>query len=79
MGLVAPGMWDLSGPGIKPVSPALAGGFLANVPRGKSLSYSFESSYLPFSSFLFSLKNKKQRKENFIYPGGGTPNLNTQV
>ena len=30
------GMWDLPGPGLKPVSPALAGGFLATVPPGKS-------------------------------------------
>ena len=31
------GMWDLPGPGIKPVSPALAGRFLTIVPPGKSL------------------------------------------
>ena len=30
-------MWDLPGPGIEPVSPALAGGFLTTVPPGKSL------------------------------------------
>ena len=29
-------MWDLPRPGIKPVSPALAGGFLTTVPPGKS-------------------------------------------
>ena len=29
------GMWDLPGPGIKPVSPALAGGFLTTAPPGK--------------------------------------------
>ena len=29
------GMWDLPGPGIKPVSPALAGGFLSTAPPGK--------------------------------------------
>ena len=28
-------MWDLPGPGLKPVSPALAGRFLATVPPGK--------------------------------------------
>ena len=28
-------MWDLPGPGIEPVSPALAGGFLTTVPPGK--------------------------------------------
>ena len=30
------GMWDLPGPGIESVSPALAGGFLTTVPPGKS-------------------------------------------
>ena len=29
-------MWDLPGPGIKPVSPALAGGFLTTAPPGNS-------------------------------------------
>ena len=29
-------MWDVPGPGIEPVSPALAGGFLTTVPPGKS-------------------------------------------
>ena len=30
------GMWDLPGPGLEPVSPALAGGFLNTAPPGKS-------------------------------------------
>ena len=34
-------MWDLPGPGLKPMSPVLAGGFLTTVPPGKSLMYSF--------------------------------------
>ena len=29
------GMWDLPGPGLEPVSPALAGGFLTTVPPEK--------------------------------------------
>ena len=29
-------MWDLPGPGIEPLSPALAGGFLTTAPPGKS-------------------------------------------
>ena len=29
-------MWDLTGPGLKPVTPALAGGFLTTAPPGKS-------------------------------------------
>ena len=28
-------MWDLPGPGLEPMSPVLAGGFLTTVPRGK--------------------------------------------
>ena len=32
-------MWDLPGPGLKPVSPALAGGFLTTAPPGKSHSF----------------------------------------
>ena len=34
-------MWDLPGPGREPVSPALAGGFLATAPPGKSLYLAF--------------------------------------
>ena len=30
-------MWDLPGPGLEPMSPALAGGFLTTAPPGKSL------------------------------------------
>ena len=31
------GMWYLPGPGLEPMSPALAGGFLTAEPQGKSL------------------------------------------
>ena len=34
--LLLHGMWDLPGPGIEPVSPALAGGFLTTAPAGFS-------------------------------------------
>ena len=34
-------MWDLPGPGLEPVSPALAGGFLTSAPPGKSLQFCF--------------------------------------
>ena len=34
-------MWDLPGPGIEPVSPALAGGFLTTVPPGNSQAHYF--------------------------------------
>ena len=35
------GMWDLPGPGIEPMSPALAGGFLTIAPPGKSFPFLF--------------------------------------
>ena len=34
-------MWNLRGPGIKPVFPILAGGFLTTVPPGKSSTFLF--------------------------------------
>ena len=33
--LLLHGMWDLPGPGLEPVSPALAGGFFTTAPPGK--------------------------------------------
>ena len=35
------GMWDLPASGIKPMSPALAGGFFTTQPPGKPSSCSF--------------------------------------
>ena len=35
------GMWDPPGPGLKPMSPALAGGFPTTAPTGKSLGVVF--------------------------------------
>ena len=35
------GMWELPGPGLEPVSPPLAGGFLTTAPPGKSLNTYF--------------------------------------
>ena len=43
-------MWDLPGPGIEPVSPALAGGFLTTAPPGKSPLVDFY-----FSQWLYSM------------------------
>ena len=31
-------MWDLPGPGLEPVTPALAGGYLTTVPPGEPSS-----------------------------------------
>ena len=37
------GMWDLPRPGLEPVSPALAGGFLTTAPPGKPPRNIFEN------------------------------------
>ena len=42
------GMWDLPGPGLEPVSPALAGRFLTTAPPGKSLSFTFEGNFIGY-------------------------------
>ena len=44
------GMWDLPGPGIEPMFPALTGGFLTSVPPGKSLLL-----FVIFTSLLYFL------------------------
>ena len=38
-------MWDLPGPGLGPVSPALAGGFLTTAPPGKPCKYIFKGGF----------------------------------
>ena len=40
-------MWDLPGPGIEPISPALAGRFLTTGPPGKPLQSRFEANLPP--------------------------------
>ena len=40
--VVGHGMWNLPGPGLEPVSPALAGGFLTTGPPEKSEKLRFE-------------------------------------
>ena len=44
-------MWDLPGPGLEPVSPALAGGFLTNAPPGKPLYLFFTLKSAPDAIF----------------------------
>ena len=34
-------MWNLPGPGLEPMSPALAGGFLTTAPPGKPQFFTF--------------------------------------
>ena len=52
-------MWDLPGPGLEPVSPALAGGFLTTAPPGKSQDCVFDSILLRHH-FLFSVCQMKK-------------------
>ena len=40
-------MWDLPGPGLEPVSPALADGFSTTAPPGKPLQWGFEFIHHP--------------------------------
>ena len=40
------GMWELPGPGLEPVSPALAGEFLTTAPLRKPMLYVFVWSYI---------------------------------
>ena len=42
-------MWDLPGPGIEPMTPALAGGFLTTEPPGKSPKAFFKTNFRPLS------------------------------
>ena len=55
------GIWDLPGPGLKPMSPALAGRFLTTVPTGKPSKYIFHD----FSMFnvILMVTTKKISKE----------------
>ena len=49
-------MWDLPRPGLKPVSPSLAGRFLTTVPPGKPYVFIFSNIFFIFlilSYFLF--------------------------
>ena len=43
-------MWDLPGPGLEPVSPALAGGFSTTVPPGKPWFSNFNVHLNPLRS-----------------------------
>ena len=48
-------MWDLTGPRLEPMSPALAGGFLTTAPPGKSRWLYLSNSEKP--EFLLRLLN----------------------
>ena len=65
------GMWDLLGPGLEPVSPALAGRFLTTVPPGKPI-YSFKIwllylTCLTFCCFPFAFRVRLQLQMNYLF------------
>ena len=56
-------MWDLPGPGLKPVSPALAGGFLTTAPPGKPSS---NLDYFEIVSFISLARNVEMLQKGFV-------------
>ena len=78
MGSVAPGMWDLPGPGIKPVAPGLAGGFLTAGPPRKSLPSECCRKHLSPEEFLAKevsgLSNVLTQREQKRGLEGSAPN-----
>ena len=60
-------MWDLPGPGLEPVSPALAGGFLTTAPPGKP-PFIFIKSVMLHVSPLFKnqIKHHQTLRNNLI-------------
>ena len=52
-------MWDLPGPGLEPMSPALAGGFLTTAPSGKPYD-------MFYTNPMVTTKNKSRAKTQNI-------------
>ena len=52
------GMWDLPRPGLEPMSPSLAGGFLTTVPPGKPPPFPFSYPWFVLSYFYFYIYYK---------------------
>ena len=50
-------MWDLPIPGLEPVSPALASGFLTTAPPGKSLDV------VLFTQFVWEITEREAKEE----------------
>ena len=64
-------MWDLPGPGLEPVSPALAGGFFTTVPPGKSYNeYLLTNHHVPRIGLNTGeeIVNKTEFQTNFLFP-----------
>ena len=60
------GMWDLPRPGLKPLSPGLASGFLTTVPSGKSQVFYFKTVILFQDRFTDRYINYRFLKFNRI-------------
>ena len=56
-------MWDLPGPGLEPMSPALAGRFLTTEPPGKPLHQTFKEE---ITSILIKPFQKIEEKETLL-------------
>ena len=82
--LLLRGLWDLPGPGLEPVCPALAGGFLTTVPPGKSQKvcfilfyfflrddiYSFSKCYSKTrgKKMVLAVRKKKKKCKSGVWP-----------
>ena len=62
-------MWDLPGPGLEPMSPALAGGFLTTAPPGKPSSRLLDlvTLCLPLSSQICDKYCENAREGSFCF------------
>ena len=70
-------MWDLPRPGLEPVSPALAGGFLTTAPPGKPFLRLFDTPFLVFecllSGFFAELHVRKHTMSDCLVIGSTSP------
>ena len=54
-------MWDLPGPGFKPVSPALAGRFLTTAPLGKFPMNILKHTYENYKTLIKEIKDDSKK------------------
>ena len=59
-------MWNLPGPGLEPVSPALAGGFLTTAPPGKPISPDLYLIFFPLHCVLATLNLLQFPQHNML-------------
>ena len=58
-------MWDPPGPGLEPVSPALAGGLLSTAPPGKPNTHYFCPTFLAIITY-YSHKQMQGRPDSLV-------------